>query len=73
MGRGRCRRGSLQAGHTVTAEELIAHCRARLAGFKVPKYVVLAEALPKNPSGKILKRELRTIYAGLASSGLNST
>jgi fatty-acyl-CoA synthase len=63
----------LQAEHTVTAKELIAHCRARLAGFKVPKYVVLTESLPKNPSGKILKRELRTIYAGLASSGLNST
>jgi fatty-acyl-CoA synthase len=63
----------LQAEHTVTAKELIAHCRARLAGFKVPKYVVLTESLPKNPSGKILKRELRTIYAGLASSSLNST
>ena len=32
---------------------------ARLAGYKRPKYVVLADALPKNPSGKILKRELR--------------
>jgi fatty-acyl-CoA synthase len=63
----------LQGEHTVTAKELIAHCRARLAGFKVPKYVVLTQSLPKNPSGKILKRELRTIYAGLASSGLNST
>jgi len=63
----------LQAEHTVTAKELIAHCRARLAGFKVPKYVVLTESLPKNPSGKILKRELRTIYAGLASSGLSLT
>ena len=63
----------LQAEHTVTAKELIAHCRTRLAGFKVPKYVILTESLPKNASGKILKRELRTIYAGLASSGLNST
>ena len=32
---------------------------ARLAGYKPPKYVVFADALPKNPSGKILKRELR--------------
>jgi fatty-acyl-CoA synthase len=63
----------LQAERRVTAHELIAHCRTRLAGFKVPKYVVLAESLPKNPSGKILKRELRTMYADLASSGLGST
>src|SRR6195952_6011044 len=35
------------------------HTRAKLAGYKRPKYVVLTEALPKNPSGKILKRELR--------------
>jgi fatty-acyl-CoA synthase len=63
----------LQVEHTVTTKELIAHCRTRLAGFKVPKYVILTESLPKNASGKILKRELRTIYAGLASSGLNAT
>ena len=39
----------------------------RLAGYKRPKYVVLADALPKNPSGKILKRELREQHAGLAA------
>ncbi len=48
-------------------DELIAHCRERLAGFKVPKYVVVADALPKNPSGKILKRRLRQDYARLAA------
>jgi fatty-acyl-CoA synthase len=63
----------LRAEHGVTAHELIAHCRTRLAGFKVPKYVVFTESLPKNPSGKILKRELRTMYADLATSGLSST
>jgi O-succinylbenzoate-CoA ligase len=42
-----------------TPEELIEHCRAQLAKFKVPKDVVLIDALPRNPSGKILKRELR--------------
>jgi fatty-acyl-CoA synthase len=60
-----------RVGNRVSAQELIAHCRTRLAGFKVPKYVVLAESLPKNPSGKILKRELRTRYADLASSGVS--
>ena len=36
----------------------------RLAGFKVPKRVILVESLPKNPSGKLLKRELRSRYTG---------
>lgn len=42
-----------------TEPELLGHCRARLAGFKVPKAVRFVDALPKNPMGKILKRELR--------------
>ncbi len=48
-----------RAGQTLTEDEVIAHCRAQLAGFKVPKRVVFLDALPKNPSGKVLKRELR--------------
>ncbi|MGV9275453.1 acyl-CoA synthetase [Streptomyces griseosporeus] len=43
----------------VTEEELIAHARAKLAAFKAPKRVVFTDALPRNASGKILKRELR--------------
>jgi len=45
---------------TTTPEELVEHCRGQLARFKVPKEVVLIDALPRNPSGKVLKRELRT-------------
>jgi fatty-acyl-CoA synthase len=56
-----------KAGATVTAEDVHAHVTARLAGYKRPKYVVLADGLPKNPSGKILKRELRDVHAGLAA------
>jgi acyl-CoA synthetase (AMP-forming)/AMP-acid ligase II len=44
---------------TVTRDELVEHCRAQLAKFKVPKDVVFIDALPRNPSGKVLKRELR--------------
>jgi fatty-acyl-CoA synthase len=47
-------------------KSVIAHCRERIAGYKSPKYVVFADELPKNPSGKILKRELRTMHADLA-------
>ncbi|HEU5301158.1 MAG TPA: long-chain fatty acid--CoA ligase [Acidimicrobiia bacterium] len=42
-----------------TPEELVEHCRVQLAKFKVPRQVVLIDALPRNPSGKVLKRELR--------------
>jgi acyl-CoA synthetase (AMP-forming)/AMP-acid ligase II len=44
---------------SVTEEDLIGHCRAELAKFKVPKAVVFVDALPRNPSGKVLKRDLR--------------
>jgi fatty-acyl-CoA synthase len=50
----------------LTADAVIAHGRQHLAGYKCPKYVVFADALPKNPSGKILKRELRAQHADLA-------
>ena len=46
----------------MTEDEVIAHCRAQMAHFKVPKKVIFVDALPKNPSGKLLKRELRTRY-----------
>ncbi|HVF55440.1 MAG TPA: long-chain fatty acid--CoA ligase [Pyrinomonadaceae bacterium] len=48
----------LEAGREATEEEIIAHCRARLADFKCPKSVHFVEALPKGPTGKVLKREL---------------
>ncbi|HEV7209020.1 MAG TPA: fatty acyl-CoA synthetase [Mycobacteriales bacterium] len=53
-------------GANLLPAQVIAHCREQLAGFKCPKYVVIAESLPKNPSGKILKRQLRTNHAQLA-------
>ncbi len=49
----------LLEGATATAEELVDHCHAQLARFKVPKRVNFIDALPRNPSGKVLKRELR--------------
>jgi len=49
-------------GKTTTPEELIAFCKKQIAGYKAPKSVELVESLPKNPAGKILKRELRDKY-----------
>jgi fatty-acyl-CoA synthase len=49
-------------GATLTADELVTHCRTHLAGYKTPKQVFFVDALPKNPSGKLLKRELRTRF-----------
>jgi len=54
-------------GSVLTSEAVIEHSRSVLAGFKVPKYVVVVDALPKNPSGKIVKRQLREAHARLAA------
>ncbi|MDC0769890.1 acyl-CoA synthetase [Streptomyces sp. HD] len=48
----------------VTETELIDHAREKLAHFKAPKRVVFVDELPRNASGKILKRELRDRFAG---------
>jgi fatty-acyl-CoA synthase len=53
-------------GHSLTVDTVIDHVHGLIAGYKSPKYVVIADELPKNPSGKILKRELRRIYSNLA-------
>jgi long-chain acyl-CoA synthetase len=46
-------------GATIATDELTAHCRAELAGYKVPKFIRVVPALPKSTVGKILRRELR--------------
>ena len=47
---------------------LLAHAREQLAAYKVPKCIILAESLPKNTAGKLLKRELRAAYGGRAQA-----
>lgn len=49
----------LRDGASATERDLVEHCRGSLAGFKVPKHVEFVDHLPKNASGKLLKRELR--------------
>jgi acyl-CoA synthetase (AMP-forming)/AMP-acid ligase II len=54
----------VRPGHALSAEALIEHCRKSLAGFKKPRVVHFLDDLPRNPSGKILKRELRRQLSG---------
>ncbi|MGB6103126.1 MAG: AMP-binding protein [Pusillimonas sp.] len=49
----------LREGATLTLETLQAHCRGKIGGFKIPRQLVVLDALPRNPSGKVLKRVLR--------------
>jgi acyl-CoA synthetase (AMP-forming)/AMP-acid ligase II len=49
-------------GTAIDEAELIGYCRERLAGFKCPRRVVTVDELPRNPSGKVLKAQLRRPY-----------
>jgi len=51
---------SLKPGQETTAEDIIAFCRARMAAYKYPRTVAIIDELPKTPTGKILRRELRS-------------
>jgi long-chain acyl-CoA synthetase len=52
----------LKEGCQATGDEIVEFCKSHLARYKAPKSVELLESLPKNPQGKILKRELREKY-----------
>ena len=57
----------LRPGAVLNAEELIVFTRARLAGYKVPRRIEFVDDLPRTPSGKVLKRDLRERYRGAAT------
>ena len=52
----------LKDGQSLTEADVMTFCNTHMASFKSPKRVVFTDALPKNPSGKLLKRELRRSY-----------
>jgi fatty-acyl-CoA synthase len=61
---------------TLAEAQVLEFCRGALAHFKIPKRVVFVDSLPKNPSGKLLKRELRERYQTLyqaAGAGADPT
>jgi acyl-CoA synthetase (AMP-forming)/AMP-acid ligase II len=49
----------LKKEEAATAEEIMEYCRSRLASFKRPRSVLFIDSLPRNPMGKVLKKELR--------------
>jgi acyl-CoA synthetase (AMP-forming)/AMP-acid ligase II len=53
----------LRDGASATAEDIVAVCRERLGGYKVPRRVEFVPELPRNVAGKILKRDLRARHA----------
>ena len=58
-------------GHTLSADEMITHCRARIGGFKIPRRMAFVDALPKSAMGKIMKQDLRRAYGGGAPAAEN--
>ena len=52
----------------LTADDILGHCRGKLAGFKIPTTVEFVDEIPRNPSGKVLKRLLRERYPGDTSA-----
>jgi long-chain acyl-CoA synthetase len=54
---------TLKPGATATTDELVAHCRTQLSGYKCPRGVEFRDALPVSAAGKILKTSLRAEYA----------
>ncbi len=55
----------LKKGENADTDEVMAHCRSRLAGFKRPTSVIFIDSLPRNPMGKVLKKKLREKYGQL--------
>ena len=58
----------LRPGETVSTEDLQAWCKGKLADNKTPRTILLLEALPYNPNGKVLKRELQPVLEAAAAA-----
>ena len=57
----------LKQGMELSENDIIDHCAEQLAAFKVPKRILFTAHLPRNPSGKILKRDLREAFRAVFS------
>src|SRR3972149_10359106 len=61
----------LKEGEEATDEEIMEYCRQKLAGFKRPRSVIFTDSLPRNPMGKVLRKNLREHYGKSRQSGNN--
>ena len=59
----------VKPGMTLNSEELIAHCRGTIGGYKIPRRFAFVQALPKSSLGKVLKADLRQRFGGKDSIG----
>ena len=55
----------LKQGAQATEDEIISWCRDKMTGFKRPKQVVFADALPLSPVGKVLRKQVRELYGAV--------
>ena len=53
----------LKPGETADEESIVAHCREHLAAYKVPRAIQFVDDVPKTSTGKIMRRELKTLDA----------
>ncbi|MBW1869371.1 MAG: AMP-binding protein, partial [Deltaproteobacteria bacterium] len=63
FGEGVCAVVVPREGESISEQEVVDYCKEHLASFKKPRKVIFTDALPRNPSGKVLKRNLREVYA----------
>ena len=61
----------LRPGETLEEGDVIRHCLGNLAKFKVPQSVAFVDVLPRNATGKVLKRELRAQFVGADKAAIN--
>jgi acyl-CoA synthetase (AMP-forming)/AMP-acid ligase II len=52
-----------KGGERIDINELSSHCRPYIAAYKIPKHIEYVDALPRNPTGKVLKKDLRALFA----------
>jgi acyl-CoA synthetase (AMP-forming)/AMP-acid ligase II len=60
----------LKPGSSLELDELVTFCRDKIAGYKIPRQLEIVDELPRNPSGKILKKVLREPYWGRAGRNI---
>ena len=63
--------GDIKIGRLLSDEDIINHCLKNLAKFKIPKSVEFIEALPRNATGKVLKRNLREQKLGKSAPAIS--